>query len=332
VRAPLVFLTFTLLITSCATPAASTRATSSSPATAQARPKTLTIAITASVTGYSPWDFSITGGGANSLAEMHTMGLISLDAQGNLVPRLAASLPSYDDGTIATLPDGRTRTTWKLRPGVTWHDGRAVAADDFVFSWEVLHEPEFLTASSRDILRAESVEAADASTLMITWKSTFYRALSLDNRRFWPFPRHIIGEAFLGDRQQFRGHPYFTTDYVNTGPYRLVDFGMGEQQVFERFDGYFLGQPKITTVILRTIDDVNSLIANLKAGTIDMASDKTLPGDLAVELRDEWRDSGEATILSRQDNWLYVYLQFDPQWASPPEIARDVRVRRGMLY
>ena len=62
------------------------------------------------------------------------------------------------------------------------------------------------------------------------------------------------------------------------------------------------------------------------------ASEKTLPGDLAVELRDEWRESGEANLLSRQDNWLYGYLQFDPQWAAPPELARDVRIRRGLIY
>jgi peptide/nickel transport system substrate-binding protein len=37
-------------------------------------------------------------------------------------------------------------------------------------------------------------------------------------------------------------------------------------------------------------------------------------------------------VLARQDNWLYVYLQFDPLWARPPELMRDVRIRRGLLH
>lgn len=282
--------------------------------------------------GFGPWEFSATSGGGASLAEIHTVSLVSEDQKGNIETRLAARLPSLDDGSIAILPDGRMRTTWRLRPDVRWHDGAPFTASDLVLSWKIAQDPELLSSISPAIWHADAVEAEDPLTATITWKTTFFRALQLGHRNFWPFPEHVLAQHFDGDKQAFRGLPYFTTEYVHLGPFRLVDYGMGEQQVFERFDGYFLGRPKVDTIVLRTISDANSLLANLKAGTIDMASEKTLPGDLAVQLRDEWRATGDGVVLARQDNWLYVYLQFDPQWARPPELMRDVRIRRGLLH
>src|SRR2546428_5519054 len=62
--------------------------------------KTITVAAQNSVKGFSPWLIGTTGGGARSLFEMHTNGLVSTDAVGNLEPRAAALLPSFDYGSI----------------------------------------------------------------------------------------------------------------------------------------------------------------------------------------------------------------------------------------
>src|SRR5439155_14255488 len=69
-------------------------------------------------------------------------GLVSDDAQGNLQPRLAAKVPSIADGDWRILPDGRMELTWKLRPGLTWHDGAPLTADDFVFGIEIAKDPD----------------------------------------------------------------------------------------------------------------------------------------------------------------------------------------------
>src|SRR5437870_13134768 len=63
--------------------------------------KTITIGQLNPIKSYGPWEFSTTAGGGASLAEVHTVGLVSEDRDGNLDPRLAARLPSLDDGTIA---------------------------------------------------------------------------------------------------------------------------------------------------------------------------------------------------------------------------------------
>src|SRR6266545_2594334 len=83
--------------------------------------KAITVAALNSVKGFSPWLIGTTGGGARSLFEIHTNGLVSTDAVGNLEPRLAAALPTFDDGSVIVSPDGRMTTTWKMRPNVKWH-------------------------------------------------------------------------------------------------------------------------------------------------------------------------------------------------------------------
>src|SRR5581483_5255920 len=112
------------------------------------QPKTITIAQLSTVKSYGPWDFSDTSGGAATLAEIHTIGLVSADAQGAPQARLAARIPSLDDGGVVMLPDGRMQTTWQLKAGVTWHDGQPFTADDVVFSWELLRAPGLVSPLS----------------------------------------------------------------------------------------------------------------------------------------------------------------------------------------
>jgi peptide/nickel transport system substrate-binding protein len=294
--------------------------------------KTLSIAQTVPIKGYGPWEFSSTGGGAAALAEIHTTGLVTQDAEGKREGRIAAKIPSLDDDSITVLPDGRMRTVWALRPDVRWQDGAPFTAEDVVFSWRVATHPELLSSISPYIWGADQVETAGPYTAVITYKTPFFRALDLDHRNFWLFPKHLLGDAFEGDKEAFRALPYFTSEYVNLGPFRLVDFGLGEQQVFEAFAGYFLGQPRVQRIVIHTITDQNAMIASLKTGTIDMISEKTLGSDQAVQLRDEWALSGEGRLYYRQDNWLYVTFQFDPQWARPIELSRDPRLRAALLH
>jgi peptide/nickel transport system substrate-binding protein len=287
------------------------------------------VALLTSIKGYQPMEFAATGGGAPSISEIHTVSLSSEDEHGRRAPRVAAALPTLDDGTIVLLPDGRMQTTWQLRPGVTWHDGTPVTVEDVVFSFTVSHDPELYPTPTAAIMRAESLEPLSASTFVITWKAPYSEAITLGSRGFWLFPKHLLAEPFETDKARFFGHNYFTTDYVHLGPFRLVDFGMGEQQVFERYDGYFLGRPKLNTVILRSFGNPQAMVAALRAEAIDLVAEKTLPGDMAVELRDEWTRTGDGVLLARQDNWLYAAVQFGA-WGRPRELSQDVRVRRGL--
>lgn len=314
----------------CAGPRPSTTASGSVPEPPLQR-KTITVAALNSVKGFSPWLIGTTGGGARSLFEIHTNGLVTTDDVGNFAGRLADGLPTFDDGSITVLPNGQLETRWKLRSGVRWHDGAPFTAEDLVFSWQVHSHTEIPSGGSAVLGRIERVEAPDPLTLVITWKTTFFRALQLDYPAFWPVPKHLLAAAFEGDKETFLNLPYWTTEYVHLGPYRVSDFGLGENLVLHRFDDFFLGRPKVETIIIRIIPDANTLLANSKAGVLDIVTESALSVDVGAQLRDEWARTGEGVVLAKPSVWRFVLVQFNPDYGRPPELRQDVRVRRGLL-
>ncbi len=67
------------------------------------------------------------------------------DNDGNLVAKLAAEIPSRENGALAA--DGRS-VVWKLKQGVQWHDGQPFTADDVVFNWQYSSDPATATVTS----------------------------------------------------------------------------------------------------------------------------------------------------------------------------------------
>ncbi|TBR29083.1 MAG: peptide ABC transporter substrate-binding protein, partial [Reyranella sp.] len=87
------------------------------------------------------------------------------DRDGNLQPKLAASIPTREDGIAA---DGKS-VTWKLKRGVKWHDGKPFTADDVVFTWAYAGDPATAAVSSgsyKDVV----VEKIDDFTVVVKFK------------------------------------------------------------------------------------------------------------------------------------------------------------------
>ncbi len=331
-----IYLLALVALMGCAPTGAAVPAAGTGPADAASGPaqkKTLTLAVLEPIRAMGPWETSAKGG-TGPTQELHTSALVTSDPSGGIEPRLLSQLPSLQDGTMVLLPGGRMQTTWKLRPNARWHDGNPITADDLAFTFQVYREPGVPFASSgtaASIKSIESVEAVDATTAVATWKTTYYRPFDLGVRQFWPLPRHILGAALDGDKTAFSNLPHWSTEYVSTGPFRLVDFGLGENLVFQRFDDYFLGRPKIDTIVVRVIGDPNAIFANLQAGTVDIAAHGVLPMDLLIRVRDEWKERGLGTIVVAPGSFRFFVVQFHPQWVQPIELSRDARIRQGLL-
>src|SRR5581483_8229337 len=253
----------------CAQPAGPGSGAGNSPSAASAADdgasKTLVLAQANILTGFGVWAFSNTNGGGASLGEIHTSGLVTLNDAGNLTGRMAAAIPSFDDGSIKVLADGRMETTWHLRPGVTWQDGAPFDADDVLFTQQVHSTPVLRSSLDEAAPYIERIDKIDPLTVLITWKTTYYNALYLDHRDFWLMPKHLLGPALESDPDNFLNLPYFTSDYVSSGPFRLTDWGLGQNMVFQRYDNYFMGRPRVGQVLIRVFTDDNTLLASLKA-------------------------------------------------------------------
>ncbi|HEY3118594.1 MAG TPA: ABC transporter substrate-binding protein, partial [Chloroflexota bacterium] len=292
--------------------------------------KTLVIAQAIAFTAMGPFTTNNTSGGGVTLLGIHSTGLVSLDGQGREVPRIAAAIPSLSDGSVVLLPDGKMRTTWRLRPDVTWHDGTKFTADDVAFTQKV--RSKIIPGNPADVSPfIEQIDVPDPLTAVMTWKTPYYPALFMDFRSFYPLPQHLLGKAFEEDNEEvFLRNPYFTTEYVNTGPFRLTDWGQGTETTYERYPNYFLGLPKVGKIIIKAILDPNVIAASVRAGAIDIVANKALSANVSVVLRDEWRSSNEGSVVSRQENWIYLQYQWDPQQARPLEVSRDARLRTGL--
>src|SRR5215470_8164868 len=89
--------------------------------------------------------------------------LAGWDSDGNLRPILAETIPGREDGTLAA--DGKS-VTWKLKKGVSWHDGQPFTADDVVFNWQYAKDPAAACTTSatyKDI----TVEKIDDHTVAV---------------------------------------------------------------------------------------------------------------------------------------------------------------------
>src|SRR3982751_6624996 len=89
--------------------------------------------------------------------------LASWDPDGNLRPVLAATIPGREDGTLAA--DGKS-ATWKLKQGVTWHDGKPFTADDVLFTWQYASDVATAAVTSGSY-KDVTVEKIDQHTVMV---------------------------------------------------------------------------------------------------------------------------------------------------------------------
>ncbi len=92
--------------------------------------------------------------------------LVYFDPAGNLVPVLAQDVPSVQNGGVAK--DG-TPVTWKLKHGVSWHDGKPFTAQDVVFTWEYTADPATGSPAVGGYKNVKLVEALDPHTVKVSF-------------------------------------------------------------------------------------------------------------------------------------------------------------------
>jgi peptide/nickel transport system substrate-binding protein len=147
--------------------------------------------------------------------------LAGWDGDGNLRPVLAEAIPGREDGTLAA--DGKS-VTWKLKKGVTWHDGKPFTADDVVFTWEYSKNPATATVtvgSYKDVV----VEKIDDYTVVVKFpQPTPFWADAFVASAGSIIPKHLFAD-YIGDKS--RDAPT-NLKPVGTGPYKFKDFKPGD--------------------------------------------------------------------------------------------------------
>lgn len=144
--------------------------------------------------------------------------LASFDAQGRMVPILAAEEPTRENGDVA--PDGRS-VTWRLKRGVQWSDGEPFTAHDVAFTFDYIMDPEGHSTSAPEYEAIERIEVVDDHTVVLhfsdvtpAWAAPFTGAQGV------VLPRHVfegtVGPSAAEAPENLRP--------VGTGPFRVEDF------------------------------------------------------------------------------------------------------------
>ena len=231
--------------------------------------------------------------------------LASWDADGNLSLVLAAEVPSIQNGGLSA--DARS-VTWKLKPGVKWHDGHPFTADDVVFNWEYARDPA-TAATTVGIYRDLTVEKVDDLTVRILFnKPTPFWADAFVGAPATIIPKHLFAD-YKGDKS--RDAPT-NLKPVGTGPYKFVEFKPGDVVRGELNPDYHMpNRPYFDTVELKGGGDaVSAARAVIQTGEYDFAWNMQVEDEILLRLE---KGGKGKTIYAVGGDTEFIALNFtDP--------------------
>jgi len=216
--------------------------------------------------------------------------LAGWDNDGNLVPFLAAEIPSKENDGLAE--DGLS-VVWKLKRGVKWHDGMPFTADDVVFNWEYARTPETAAvsiASYKDI----KVEKIDDFTVRVSFaKPTPFWADAFVGQYGMIIPKHLFAD-YIGGKS--RDAPT-NLKPVGTGPYVFVDFKPGDVVLAKLNPDYHVpNRPYFDTLEVKGGGDaVSAARAVLQTGEYDYGYNMLVEDEILLKL--ESAGKGKVSII-----------------------------------
>ena len=208
-------------------------------------------------------------------------------------------------------PDGLVYD-FVLRPGVKFHNGDTVSAEDVKFSFDRYKG----AAATLLKARVAGVEVVDAQRVRFRLKQPW-----ADFMTFFGTP--ATGAAWIVPKKYVEkvGEDAFKKAPVGAGPYKFVSFNPGIELVLEAHEQYWRKAPSVKRLVFRSVPDEATRLAMLKRGEADVAY--SIRGALAEEIRRTPGLTLKATGGAFTE-WITIIDQWDPKspWA-------DRRVRQA---
>lgn len=243
-------------------------------------------------------------------------------------------LPSLADSWTASA-DGSTYT-FKLHPGVTWHDGQPFTSADVVWSYTTLLNPAVAKASGSwlvpnlMLIKGASaynagtakdlpgITAPDDATVVITLEQPSPLLLS-QLAMPWILPKHLLENAPLSDA--FFNDPYFSQKLIGLGPFQFKQWQQDQFITIDKYDGYYRGAPKLNSVVVNMEAQPSVAILAQQKGELD-AIFLLSPDDSATVQKDTSLDvfPGPGMIVQSFGT------------GNKPALLKDQRVRQALLY
>ncbi|MEM6932414.1 MAG: ABC transporter substrate-binding protein [Pseudomonadota bacterium] len=198
-------------------------------------------------------------------------GLLDYDNDLNIVPALAESYEVSEDGKTVT---------FKLQPGVTWHDGEPFTSADVQFTvMEVLKKVH--PRGPNSFREVTSIDMPDELTAVFNLENPApYMLRALSGYESPIVPKHLLAGQDVRSAD-------LANNPVGTGPFKFVEWKKGQFVRLEKNENYWKeGLPYIDRMVGRFIPDASTRTAAMENGEVMYGAFGAIPNIDAVRLRD----------------------------------------------
>ncbi len=243
--------------------------------------------------------------------------LVQLDDRGQLLPVLAARVPSAENGDVSK--DGLT-VVYHLRHGVTWSDGAPFGAQDVIASWRQVMNPRNNVIIREGYDAIASIDAPDAYTALVHLHHPY---ASLPTRFFAGIqegpiavmPAHLIARLPDMNRSPYNAAP------IGTGPFILKSWERNGRMIFVANPHYWRGKPQLHEIVFQAQPSSATELIGFQTHEIDADFDAG-PGMLP-----EYRRLTGMHVVESRSLRLSVGVM---NCQKPP--FNDVHVRHALAY
>jgi peptide/nickel transport system substrate-binding protein len=241
-------------------------------------------------------------------------GLTVWNEKMETVPVLAEVVPSPENGLARVLEDGRLEVTWKLRPGVLWHDGEPFTSKDVAFTVETINDPGYNPESTEGFDLIESVATRGDLSAIVTYR----RVYAAYQDQFWrgALPRHLL------EGKDLNAFPGYDRKPIGTGPYKVEEWRTGEYLLLARNESYWRGAPAIEKILFRFLPSSNTRMNQLRSGEVHVVDN--VPLDKVDEA-----EAAQGIRVSRTMGNSYAHVALNLREVPA---FRDRRVRQALAH
>jgi peptide/nickel transport system substrate-binding protein len=295
------------------------------PSTTAPEQKSITIVIPEDPPSFNP---IIVDSGYDALVmELVMLGLSDIDPDGKVFPELAAELPSVENGDVVVdEAAGTMSVTWKMRQDVQWADGKPVTANDVIFTYDAIVNPE-TGGWIPGIDNIDSVEKVNDYTFVVNYNAIYPAYLTQfggEQVGIWP--------AHYCDASQGFASWDCARKPLSDGPFVLSEWVNGDHMTFVRNENYFeKGKPSIDKINVNIVPDQTvrkTMLINGDAD-LDMWTTEPIIADLKGNPNVEVNPSPTNRFVMRIFFNLAAKGTTDPV-ATPHPILSDIRVRQAI--